>query len=49
MALYLTYVTYDCDDVQVMTHPEFAAQLPGTLDWAEYVWQEADSPEQAVA
>lgn len=47
MARFLTYTTYDNEDVRGMTEAEY--QVNGLPDWDEYVWIEADSLSEAIA
>ena len=48
MARFLTYSTYDNEDVRGMTEAEYQANgIPD--DWDEYVWTEADSLSEAIA
>lgn len=52
---FVTYITYDDDDVRCLTHQEFldkkATDDPEVFSdhWDEWVWQFADSKEQAIA
>lgn len=48
MARFITYSTYDNEDVRGMSESEYRANgLPD--DWDEYVWTEADSLSEAIA
>lgn len=47
---FVTFTTYDNEDPQAMTEAEFnVARFATDVDWADYVWQFAESKEQAIA
>jgi hypothetical protein len=55
MPRFVTFLTYDCDDVQCLTEEEIrvlkedGSHESVVSDWEEWVWQFADSVEQAIA
>lgn len=49
MPRFVTFVTYDCEDVQCLSAEEFREDMSVMDNFEEWVWQFADSKEQAIA
>lgn len=48
MNRYITFLTDEDNDIQCMSEAEFRAAARPLPSWAEWVWQYADSHDQAV-
>lgn len=50
MARFVTFTTYENEDVQVLTHDQYRSLIPDQVpDWDEWIWQEAPDPDTAIA
>lgn len=49
MSRFVTFIAYDNEDVQCLTRDEYLDEPSQSENWEEWIWQFADSKEQAIA